>query len=52
MTSLPLALTFFVCEDLHLATEHGLEQGVLSSEHLQSGIEKRAPNVQLNILIA
>lgn len=50
--TLPEHLTFLVCEYLHLATEHGLEQRVLSCEHLHGGIEKRAPDVQPDILIA
>lgn len=41
--------TFLVGEDLHLAAKHGLEQCVLSREHLHSGIVERSSHVQANV---
>lgn len=45
-------LTFLISEHLHLAAEHGPEQGVLPGEHLKSGIVQISTDVELHIFVS
>lgn len=41
--------TFTICEDLHTATEHGLQHGVLLGQGLHGGVVQRSPDIQLYV---